>query len=235
MHPRVGKIDESAQFAATHVPAVGDQQLAVRFEVARLIGIVAPHRPGHLETLEVERTARANVDQPGNARLDQIGRRRLEGFDRGDRTRGKILERHGPRLGSEDLATIVGGRVEGAIQPAEQYPTGFAAVALNLNAWDARRGIGDGDIRQLADVLCDDSVDNLIAVALDVLSGLQRAPQASHDDRVRFVCGLVRFRRVGLRLHRRVRRYRRLRLVLSKSRCRAERECHGRGRPQNGA
>ena len=73
---------------------------------------------------------------------------------------GKILKRDRTGFRREDFAAVVGRRVIAPVEAAKEHPAGFAAIALDLHAGDARGGIGNGDVGQLADVFGDHRVEH---------------------------------------------------------------------------
>ena len=178
----VGEVDQRSELARRSVPAVADQELGVGRELLRLHRVIAPDGARHLKALEVERAARAHVDEAGEARLDEVGGGGLEGLDRADAARREVLQGDGAALGGEYLAAVIRGRVEGLVEAAQQHRAGLAALAQHLDAGNARGGVGDRDVRQLADILGDDRVDLLRRGPLYVLRGLKAAPEAGDDD-----------------------------------------------------
>ena len=69
----VREIEQRPELAVAHAPAVGDEDLSLRFEVARLVAPHAPDRSGNFQTTEVERPTGTDVDEAGQAGLDQVG------------------------------------------------------------------------------------------------------------------------------------------------------------------
>jgi hypothetical protein len=55
-------------------------------------------------------------------------------------------------------------------------------LAHDLHAGDARRGVGNRKVRQLADILGYDGIDDLLGVALDVAGRGQALTEAGDDD-----------------------------------------------------
>ena len=204
---RVGEIDQRPELALAHGPAVAEQEVAIDRCVARLVGPHHPEGPGDFQAREVERPARAHIDEAGDARLDQVRGGRLEGFDGRHRAGREVLQRDRARLRGEQLAAVVGGRVKGVVEAAHEHAAGFAAVALDLDAGDACRRVGHRDVGQLADVFGNDRIDDLVAVALDVARRLHRSAKAGDDDASRHSLRRVRvLRRLrGVFLRRRVR------------------------------
>src|SRR5205823_12510908 len=106
---------------------------------------------------------------------------------------------HRARLPGEAVAAVVRRRVDRAIEAADQHSIRLAALARDLHSRDARRRVRDSNVRQLADILGDDRVNNLVAVALDVSRRLQRAPEACDNDRIIATsCGSSALRSIGI-------------------------------------
>ena len=182
----VGKVAEAdveqrAELTVARTPAIADQQVAVRGGLARLARVRCIKAPRQLETLEIEWSARPDVDQPGKARLDEISRRRLVHLQRRNVRGREILKCHHPRFGGKDLAPVVGRGEIG--KAADQHAVRLAAAPRDLQSGNARRGFGGIDVGQLANVFGDDRIDLLPAVLLEALRRLEGLADAGDDDR----------------------------------------------------
>jgi len=85
-------------------------------------------------------------------------------------------------LAGEEFAAVIGGR---DVRQAADARAGSGAVRIvDLDARDARERFGRGHIGQLADVLGDDRIDDLVRIFLDRLRRFETALDRGDDDRV---------------------------------------------------
>src|SRR3546814_16094272 len=77
-------------------PPLAEQKICVEPQLLRLFPMHAADAAGDAVALEVERFARAHVDQARNARFEQIGAARFIDVDARDAARRKILKRDRP-------------------------------------------------------------------------------------------------------------------------------------------
>ncbi|EEF23264.1 conserved hypothetical protein [Ricinus communis] len=170
--------EQRADFAEIGLPAVGDHAADVRIGTLglRVVGGAAIDHGG--EALEVERTVGAHVDHAGNAAFGQIGRLRFIHVHALQHGRRNVRQLDVAAGGGEQFAAVQ--QRGDARQAADQHGIGFAAVTAHLHAGDARQRLGHVGVRELADVVSDDGIDNVIGILLDFLRALRRPAHASH-------------------------------------------------------
>ena len=176
----VRTLDQEAHLADPGVPARAGEQVRLHTELLRLIPVQPDHAAGDAGALEVERLARAHVDQAGKPGLEQVGARRLEHVDPRDAVRREVLKLDVAALGGENFTAVIGGGQIG--QAAQRDALCDAGVAGDLDAGDARERFGRGHVGQLADILGDDRIDDLVGILLDRLRGLEALADRRDDD-----------------------------------------------------
>ena len=191
----IGCVDEQAHLADPGIPPVADEQVAVPRHLARLLPVHPVQRPRQFEAVEIEWPTPANVDLAADAAFDQVGGTRFIDFERGDRAGREILDLDEAAFRGEDLAAVI-GRAE--IGQAAHRDTGrLAAATRHLHARYPRERGRRERVRQLADILGDDRIDDAVGIALDRLRGLQAATKAGHDDLVTALGRALLDRRLG--------------------------------------
>ncbi len=126
---------------------------------------------------------RAQVDQAADAAFDLVGGWRLVDIGAAEQFRRQVLEGHAALLASgEDVAAIEQRLRLG--QAAHLHGIAFATVARNLHASDPLQRLGHVGVGQLADVVGDDGIDDLVGGALAVLRLFKAGLHAGYDDGV---------------------------------------------------
>ncbi len=145
---------------------------------------------GALHTFrQVEGTAEADVDQTGDAAIDLVRGIGLVDVDAGDEISRQILQRDAAARAREDFIAIERGAEIG--QAADHDGVDFAVVARDLDARNSLQRVGHGVVRQLADVLGHDGIDELRGVLLDLLRADEAAADGVHDHLVENERGFV--------------------------------------------
>src|SRR3546814_16896090 len=80
-----------ADLADAGLPAIADQEIAVRGDLLRLLRQHAVQRARQFEAAEIEGLAAAHVDLAGDSALDHVGGAGLVDLQRGDRAGGEVL------------------------------------------------------------------------------------------------------------------------------------------------
>jgi hypothetical protein len=136
---------------------------------------------GDCETLEVERFVEAQVDLAGDAALDQIGGARLIDIGTRQRLGRKILIREAATGAGKDFAPVERG--QDIAETADDRADDFVIVAhRDLDTGHALQCRRDGGIGELADVVGDDRVDDVIGSTLDIGRLAERSAKARDDD-----------------------------------------------------
>src|SRR3546814_14569432 len=105
----IGSLDQEADVADACFPPLAEQKVRVDAQFLRLFPVYAADAAGDAVALEVERLARAPVDQTRNAGFEQIGAARFIDVDTRDAARREILKRDRAALAGEEFAAMVGG------------------------------------------------------------------------------------------------------------------------------
>src|SRR5690606_13537567 len=87
-------------------------------------------------------------------------------------------------VGTRDLAAVEGDQIEARAEATRGDLGAFAVAALDRDAGDALQRLGKVGVRELADVLGADRVDDTGGVALDVHRVLEAVAQPRDDDGV---------------------------------------------------
>jgi hypothetical protein len=158
--------------------------------LVRLVLVLHAAVGAQREALEVERTIGAHVDHAGDAAFDQfraLGFVHVHALQHGGRDVGQLDIAAG---GGEHFAAIEHGG--DARQATDQDGIRFACVAAHLDAGDAGQGLRHVRVREFADVVGDDGVDDVVGPLLDVQRALGRGAHAAHLDHGNFtVCRLL--------------------------------------------
>src|SRR5690606_8064506 len=190
--------DHHAEAVVGELVDVGRAEaVAALLLVADLVLVVA--RVGADDAFaEGERAHGLQVDGAGQALPDQRGVRRLVDHDLAQQL-GRILVELDAAVvaGAGLLAAVEGGGGEVAGEAADVDLGGAAALALRGQAGQAGDGFGDARVRQLADVLGGNRLDDRSRGLLGVDRLLDAAADAGHGDAVEFG-GFLRGRGVGL-------------------------------------
>src|SRR5690606_11452269 len=88
-------------------------------------------------------------------------------------------------VGSRNLTTVDGDKIESRTEAADRDLRTFAAAAFDADARNTRDRFGEVGIRELADVFGRDGVDYTGGFALDVHRALESAANAGDDDFIR--------------------------------------------------
>ncbi len=197
---RVRHVEQGAHLSAGRLPAIRDQGAG---RVADLLGVVSVDAPGihgrRPSPREVERLVEPEIDDAGDAALDEIRRVRLVDVRSGECLGGQVLEREAPAHAREYLAPVEGR--EDVADSADDGVDDLVVVAdHHLHARHALQRRGGGVVRELADILGDDGIDDLIRVLLDLRGRIEAGAQTEHHDLLEVLA--ARFRRPGLGLRR---------------------------------
>ncbi|MNE34907.1 hypothetical protein D3C80_1286450 [compost metagenome] len=131
----------------------------------------------------VQRADGPHVDRPGQALAGQGGVGGLIDDDAGHHLRGELVELDAAVVAGRDhLAPVQQGGGEVRTQAADRDQLAATVQPLHRHAGQAGQGFGDRHVRQLADVLGRDDLDDRGVVGLGRNRGLDRAADASHDD-----------------------------------------------------
>lgn len=193
---RVAAVDQHADVADPGLPPVADQQRAVGVHLVGLLVVDAARERGHRQAVEIERAAGDHVDLAGEPGLDLVGGARLEHVDALDEVRRHVLERKGLAGGGEDVAPVERGQRVGEAADLDSRRLALAAIG-DLNAGDSLERLHHVIVRQLADVLGHDRVDDLGRFAAPVERADDGGADAGDDHIVGRLILRGRVNRVG--------------------------------------
>ncbi len=189
---RVGQIQQRADFTDRSFPAVG-HQAGIRWRGLALLQFRpgAVSRDSGLEALVIERHRGTQVDQAADRALDLLGRRVLVDVDASNQLRRHVFEvQRTAAVGGERIAAIEFGAH--VAQAADRYARALDREVLRValghgavdgHAHDALQHFRHRAVRQLADIVGDDGINDFIGILFDLLRRLQRCALAGHHHR----------------------------------------------------
>ena len=199
VHAQVAFLVAAADREAEHAVAEDRAVDARDFRRPRALGLVRARQVvvrGVVHALDadagglaqVERTRGHDVDGGADAARRRVGARALVDLDLRHRFRGQVAEVEGAaglvaQAGGRHLAAVQQDHVEVRTDAAHGHVGAFAAVAVDRHARDALQRFRQVGIRELADVVGDDTVDDTVGIALQVQGRLQAGADAGdfHD------------------------------------------------------
>ena len=187
--------DGQAHGAVGELVHVADvEAVAIRVDVGglaqRVLLVAAADRDDPLAV--AERAHGLHVQGAGQALADQAGVRGLVDGDAADQLGRVLVELDAAVVtGADHLAAIEQGGGEVRRQAAHADHLGAAGHALGGQAGQAGDGFGDAHVRQLADVLGRDGLDDGAGITLDRDGALDAAADAGDVDRIQLHGGLV--------------------------------------------
>ncbi len=145
------------------------------------VAVIGGNRARGVETLEIERTGRVDIDQATETAFDLIGRRRFVDID----TRqdiGREIEQCRRAVGDgEQQAAVQGGH--DLLEAVDDIGIAFTArIAGDLHTRNTLERFGDIGVGQFADIFSHDRIDDLRRLALDIRGVLQALAQAGDDN-----------------------------------------------------
>ena len=172
--------EHRAELARIGIPAVAGEHAGDRIGVFGVLAVQPAQRAGQREPIEIERAAQIDVDRTDQPAGKLIGRLRLEDFDLLHQVRRDVGQRNAAAGGREYLAIVERGHE--IRQSADQHQARVTARACDLHAGHALQRFRSTVVRQLADVLRDDGIDDLDRLLFDLLRALDAGAHARDDD-----------------------------------------------------
>ena len=190
-------IQQDADFTDARLPAIAVKP--GRTPSVLFGEIIARSRDGRRNDLSirVERHARAKIDRSAQRTLDHLCRGILVDIDPGQQVRTDLVKRQADAaVGREDIMPVQFGT--DVAQPADRDDAAIPEISLYLYSGDALQRFGHIDIRESADILGSDRIDDLTGVLLDRLRrGQALAEPGDNDIGLRCAGGAIRALRPG--------------------------------------
>ena len=176
---------QRAHFADARFPAVSHHAADVRVGGLGFVAVDGARIHAGREVLEIERAVGAHVDDAGHAAFDLVRALRLIDVHALQHGGGNVGQVDVAARGGEQFAAVEQGR--DIAQAADHDGARFARIAADLDAGNARQGLGHVVVREFADVVGHDGVDDLVRAHLDLLRILRRTAHAAdgHDGHFR--------------------------------------------------
>ena len=195
---RAGDVDQRAELAQVGLPAVAHHAGDARRGFLLQVRVGGLQRQRCLEAVKVERHRGAQVHEATDRTFDLLGGGVLVDVDRGHQFGRHVLEvERAAAVGGERIAAVHLGADIGQAADAdagafdrEVLRVALGHGAVHGDADDALQHLGDRAVGQLADVVGDDGIDDLVGVLLDLLGRAQRGALARDDDGLDLGLGL---------------------------------------------
>lgn len=153
--------------------AVAENECSLRTVLFAVLVILIGETAAQLQSLVIERLGSQHIDGAADAAFGNVGVCSLVDIDSGDQLGGDRVEaERAARVRAGDLPAIQQRQRILRPETVDADVASFAALAIDGDAWNTLQCFGQVVVRELADVLGGDAIDD----AVGGLLGLQRLP-----------------------------------------------------------
>ncbi len=163
----IREVNQCAELTNTGFPSITGQHADIGIDFFRCGLVNASRRHHDFGVVKIERAVGFDIDITGNAAFELIGGTGFIHINTVKQACRDICKRHRTAGRGKNLATINGSGY--VAQTANSHAVYFtAAAAGDLYAGDTLQCFNDVVIGKFADVFCNDGIDDLNFIALDI-------------------------------------------------------------------